>query len=259
MPSANIMYLYSQLLGVCPQENILWEDLTGREHLMFYGRLKGLEGEELEQAVKYRLAQVDLLTAGDKNAGAYSGGMKRRLCVAMCLVGNPKCVILDEPSTGLDPKARKDLWNVIRKASKTAAVLLTTHSMEEAEILCNRIGIFMEGKLRCLGSAADLKGRLGDGFYIHVECADKNNVVPHNYMMAALPGIQLMNQLNGTYNYQISSAHTNLSKILFTLMANSDKSTKSDKEAVSMIQDWSVRNTTLEQVFIRITAEGTLQ
>ncbi len=142
------------LIGVCPQGDVIWEDLTGREHLQFYGRLKGMEGKDLDAVVNYRLQQVDLLDAGNKKAGAYSGGMKRRLCVAIALVGNPKVVILDEPSTGLDPKARKDLWRVIRQASKTSAVLLTTHSMEEAEQLCTNIGIFISGRINCIGSAS---------------------------------------------------------------------------------------------------------
>jgi ABC-type multidrug transport system ATPase subunit len=270
------------LLGVCPQENILWEELTGREHLMFYGRLKGLTGPELDAAVNYRLGQVDLLQAGDRFAGGYSGGMKRRLCVAMALVGNPRVVILDEPSTGLDPKARKDLWRVIKKAANTAPILLTTHSMEEAEVLCSRIGIFMKGRLRCIGTAGELKARSGDGFYIHIECVDKETEVVDEYLRKKLEGLKLLNKLNGTYNYQISSNFTSLSKILFVLMANGDNATKQDRDMVARIQDWyivislfslslslsetnvkstlyrGVMNTTLEQAFVKITEEGTL-
>jgi ABC-type multidrug transport system ATPase subunit len=95
------------LLGVCPQDNIIWPELTAREHLQFFGKLKGLNGAELNQAVETRLKEVDLFTVADKNAGAFSGGMKRRLCVAIALVGNPRVVILDEPSTGLDPKGQE--------------------------------------------------------------------------------------------------------------------------------------------------------
>ena len=83
------------LLGVCPQGDVLWEELTGREHLRFYGMLKGMYGDILKTAVDFRLLQVDLLVAGDKKAGEYSGGMKRRLCVAIALIGNPRVIILD--------------------------------------------------------------------------------------------------------------------------------------------------------------------
>jgi ABC-type multidrug transport system ATPase subunit len=239
------------LLGVCPQENVLWEDLTGREHLNFYGRLKGMTGETLTKAVNYRLGQVDLLTAGDKASGAYSGGMKRRLCVAIALVGNPRVVILDEPSTGLDPKARRDLWQVIRQATKTAAVLLTTHSMEEAETLCSRIGIFIKGRLRCLGTASDLKQRLGDGYYVHVMTKKEGNEnAVEDYLKKSIPGLELLNSLNGTRNYQVGAKDSSLAGILKTLMVGNDDGSK---EVMEQIEDWGVENTTLEQVFVEIT------
>jgi ABC-type multidrug transport system ATPase subunit len=242
------------LLGVCPQGDVVWEELTGREHLRFYGRLKGMEGQVLENAVNYRLQQVDLLTAGDKKAGAYSGGMKRRLCVAMALVGNPRVVILDEPSTGLDPKARKDLWKVIRQASKKAAVLLTTHSMEEAEMLCTNIGIFIAGRINCIGSAPDLKARLGKGYYVHIACErnGKEDVV-QEYLQKAIPGLSLINNLNGTLNFQVSGDDTTLSHILSSLVADIN-GLPEKKNALANIQDWGVENTTLEQVFIKITS-----
>jgi ABC-type multidrug transport system ATPase subunit len=88
------------LLGVCPQDNIIWEDLTGAEHLRFYGRLKNLSGDKLAAEVKYRLQQVDLWSVHNKKAGQYSGGMKRRLCVAIALIGTPRVILMDEPTTG---------------------------------------------------------------------------------------------------------------------------------------------------------------
>eukprot|EP00741_Cyanophora_paradoxa_P000096 tig00000057_g92.t1 len=122
------------VMGVCPQHDLLWENLTGREHLRFYGRLKGLRGKLLEDSITYRLGQVSLLEAQNKAAGAFSGGMKRRLSVAIALMGNPDVVLLDEgglrcrPSTGLDPASRRSLWDVINEYKKSCAMLLTTHS-----------------------------------------------------------------------------------------------------------------------------------
>ncbi|CAN7073344.1 unnamed protein product [Brassica oleracea var. botrytis] len=100
-------------MGVCPQHDLLWETLTGREHLLFYGRLKNIKGSALTQAVEESLKSVSLFDGGvgDKPAGNYSGGMKKRLSVAISLIGNPKVVYLDEPSTGLDPASRKNLWD----------------------------------------------------------------------------------------------------------------------------------------------------
>jgi hypothetical protein len=112
--------------------------LPGREHLLFYARIKALSGKRLRRAVDDALRSVNLLGVGEELVGGYSGGMKRRLSVAIALVGDPSVVYLDEPSTGLDPASRQLLWNVIRAARRERAVVLTTHSMEEAEALCDR-------------------------------------------------------------------------------------------------------------------------
>ena len=153
-------------LGICPQDNVLWDDLTGPEHMYFYGRLKGLKGVELSNEVNYWLEQVDLLSSKNKLSSQYSGGMKRRLCVAMALIGSPSVVLLDEPTTGLDPASKRALWDVVNMKKKECSILLTTHSMEEAEALCDRLGIFISGRLATLGPPSDLKRRYGTGFYL---------------------------------------------------------------------------------------------
>ncbi|XP_070027324.1 ABC transporter A family member 7-like isoform X3 [Nicotiana sylvestris] len=114
-------------MGVCPQHDLLWEKLTGREHLLFYGRLKNLIGADLTQAVEESLKSVNLFHGGvaDKQTGKYSGGMKRRLSVAISLIGDPKVVYMDEPSTGLDPASRNNLWNVVKRAKQDRAIILT--------------------------------------------------------------------------------------------------------------------------------------
>ncbi|XP_021733807.1 ABC transporter A family member 10-like [Chenopodium quinoa] len=124
----NMDEIYS-MIGVCPQDNLLWETLTGREHLMFYGRLKGLRDAALKEAVEESLKNVNLYYGGfaDKQTGKYSGGMQRRLSVAISLIGDPKVVFMDEPSTGLDPASRNNLWNVVKRAKQDRAIVLTTH------------------------------------------------------------------------------------------------------------------------------------
>ena len=116
--------------------------MTAREHLLFYGRLKGLNGKTLDDEVNEVLEDVQLTFAADRPCGNYSGGMKRRLSVANSLVGNPKVVYLDEPSTGLDPASRRTLWDCIVAAKgNDKSIVLTTHSMEEADALCDRLAI----------------------------------------------------------------------------------------------------------------------
>jgi ABC-type multidrug transport system ATPase subunit len=185
-------------MSVCPQDNLLWESLTGEEHLYFpfpslaqpffnptcraasdhrpsasrppcryfYGRLKNLQGAALDAAVDEALKGVNLAeqSTRQKLSGEYSGGMKRRLSVAISLIGNPLVVYLDEPSTGLDPASRHQLWEAILKAKKDRTIILTTHSMEEAEVLCDKIGIFVAGELRCYGAPQQLTHRYGSNY-----------------------------------------------------------------------------------------------
>ncbi|XP_072976884.1 ABC transporter A family member 7-like isoform X2 [Typha angustifolia] len=145
-------------IGVCPQKDLIWEFLTGREHLVFYGRLRNLRGTSLQYAVDDTLKSLDLYEGNVSNqlAGKYSGGMKRRLSVAISLIGDTQAVFLDEPTTGLDPVSKYQLWQAIKLAKRDRAMILTTHSMEEAELLCDRVGIVINGRLQCLGTANEL-------------------------------------------------------------------------------------------------------
>jgi ABC-type multidrug transport system ATPase subunit len=144
------------MMGVCPQDNVLWDDLTGPEHLRFYGRLKNVSGPQLEEEIDELLKAVNLHEDKSKKARQYSGGMKRRLSVACSLIGHPRIVLLDEPSTGLDPASRRQLWALINQRKKTCAMLLTTHAMEEADVLCDKIGIFSAGELKCIGTSSEV-------------------------------------------------------------------------------------------------------
>lgn len=167
-----------QRIGYCPQFDAHFMNMTGKEHVELYGSIKGIPQEFVKEAASAKLAQVGLNEFDSNRLSAtYSGGMKRKLSVACATIGEPATIFLDEPSTGMDPLARRDLWRVISqmvsgdKASKTS-VILTTHSMEECEALCPRIGIMAGGKLQCLGSAQQLKSRFGHGFQIEAKVKD---------------------------------------------------------------------------------------
>ena len=115
---------------------------------------------------------MGLTKYADLTAGTYSGGNKRKLMVAQAMIGNPPIILLDEPSTGMDPEARRDMWNVITRISskkKQASVILTTHSMEEAEALSKRIAILVDGELKCIGNKQKLKDNFGQGFEIDIK------------------------------------------------------------------------------------------
>lgn len=157
-----------QVMGVCPQHDILWRQLTAREHLELFAGLKDLDPAKISGEVDERLQDVSLTAAADIPAGSYSGGMKRRLSVAIALIGDPKIVFLDEPTTGMDPVSRRGVWNLIERVKRGRVTLLTTHSMEEADILGDKIAIMKGGRIAALGTSLRLKNRFGSGYTVSV-------------------------------------------------------------------------------------------
>ena len=158
-------------IGFCPQFDALFELLTAREHLQLYARIKGICEVDIRRVVESKIAEMGLLEYADRPAGTYSGGNKRKLSVAIAMIGEPSIVFLDEPSTGMDPVARRFMWEIISDIvtkREKCSLILTTHSMEECEALCTRIGIMVGGVLRCLGSSQRLRGKYGHGFQIEV-------------------------------------------------------------------------------------------
>lgn len=159
-------------IGYCPQFDALLEFLTVREHLEMYARIKGVPQYRLEDVVKEKIVEFDLLQHADKPSFALSGGNKRKLSVAIAMIGDPPIVILDEPSTGMDPIAKRFMWEVISRLSTRrgkSAVILTTHSMNEAQALCTRMGIMVGGRLRCIGSPQHLKTRFGNHLELEIK------------------------------------------------------------------------------------------
>ncbi|RHY02314.1 hypothetical protein DYB25_008542 [Aphanomyces astaci] len=161
-----------RLVGYCPQFDALFDLLTVREHLELFAKIKGVPWKDVNMVVVEKMRQMNLNSFEHKLAGTLSGGNKRKLSVAMAMIGSPPIIFLDEPSTGMDPVSRRFMWDVIADVSTTqkeSTIVLTTHSMEECEALCTRVGIMVGGRLRCLGSVQHLKSRFGDGFMVHAK------------------------------------------------------------------------------------------
>lgn len=144
------------LLNVSPQETAVAPALSVEENLIFMARVYGADKQSAKRAADQVLERLRLTDRAKDRAGKLSGGLMRRLSVGMALITNPKLVFLDEPTLGLDVVARRELWKFIREISSYAAVVLTTHYLEEAESLCNRIAIMSSGKISAVGSAAQL-------------------------------------------------------------------------------------------------------
>ncbi|KIZ07740.1 hypothetical protein MNEG_0209 [Monoraphidium neglectum] len=237
------------LMGVCPQHDLLWETLTGREHLTFYGRLKGLQGKALLEAVESGLRAVNLWNNGvaDKQARQYSGGMKRRLSVAISFVGDPLVVYLDEPSTGLDPASRRNLWDVVKSNKAGRGIVLTTHSMEEAETLCDRLGIFVDGRLVCIGNPKEITSRYGGYLVMTLTVAGGQESQARAFVERLAPNARLTYSVGGTLKFELPSDEVSLSGV-FAAMAAAKADSSSQRLRVL---DWGVANATLEEVFIK--------
>ncbi|KAG2302511.1 hypothetical protein Bca52824_031162 [Brassica carinata] len=222
-------------MGVCPQH----------ETSSLYGRLKNIKGSALTQAVEESLKSVSLFDGGvgDKPAGNYSGGMKRRLSVAISLIGNPKVVYLDEPSTGLDPASRKNLWDVIQRAKQNTAIILTTHSMEEAEFLCDRLGIFVDGALQCIGNSKELKSRYGGSYVFTMTTSSEHEDDVERLVATVSPNAKKVYHLAGTQKFELPKQEVRIAEVF--------RAVEKAKSNFTVFA-WGLADTTLEDVFIKV-------
>ena len=157
------------MFGYCPQFDAIFYYMTVKENLEFYSRIKGVDPEKINEIVQAMIESMTLSKYTDKLAGRLSGGNKRKLSVAISMICNPPIVLLDEPSTGMDPEARRFMWAVIHKLttkSQSNCVIMTTHSMDEAETLCKRMGIMVNGEFVCMGTSNYIKETYGYGYEI---------------------------------------------------------------------------------------------
>jgi ATP-binding cassette subfamily A (ABC1) protein 3 len=153
-----------KILGVCPQHDVLFEFLTAEDHLKLFAAFKGTSANLIDDQVKKMLHDIDLYDVKDQLSKTLSGGQKRKLSVAIAMIGNSKIVMLDEPTSGMDTTARRKLWEMLKKNKAGRIVILTTHYMDEADILGDRIAIMAEGDVQCTGSSLFLKNRYGVGY-----------------------------------------------------------------------------------------------
>jgi len=160
-----------RLIGVVPQENSLDRYLTARENLELHARLHGMAKGVYRERIDRLLELFGLAGRQHDFPDTFSGGMQRRLVVARALVHEPRVLFLDEPTTGLDPQSRRAVWDYIRSIAGTMTIFLTTHYLDEAEQLCDRLAIMDHGKLIALGSTAELKARLSGGVIYRIELA----------------------------------------------------------------------------------------
>uniref|UniRef100_A0A669DIM3 P-type phospholipid transporter n=1 Tax=Oreochromis niloticus TaxID=8128 RepID=A0A669DIM3_ORENI len=240
-----------QNMGYCPQFDAIDELLTGREHLYLYARLRGVPESEIPRVAEWGIQKLGLSEYAGRCAGTYSGGNKRKLSTAIAMIGCPALVLLDEPTTGMDPHSRRFLWNAIMSVIQDGrAVVLTSHSMEECEALCTRLAIMVNGTFKCLGTIQHLKYKFGDGYVVTMKIKPaKAGLSPElepveSFMETSFPGCVQREKHYNTLQYEIASS--SLARIFQLVVANKDRLS---------IEDYSVSQTTLDQVFVNFAKQ----
>lgn len=268
----------SKGVSVCPQFDTVWDDLSVEEHLYFYCKCRGISSARAQVTARNIAKAVGL--DGDSfrmNALQLSGGMRRRLSIAIALLGGSNILILDEPTTGLDPSTRRSIWTIIDNIKKdnNKCVVITTHSMEEADALCTKIGILCDGRLEAIGSQAHLKNKFSNGvkltFMLNVQC-EGNTSNPNHLQSMKAAEFEELNKLDSkisdliSENYQreqSSNLHTiprNQWHIIATYMiALSDKHKVFEIFAKieqfceeNGIIEWGFSQSSLEDVYLKV-------
>jgi len=227
-------------IGVVPQENSLDRYLTARENLELHARLHTMEPKKYKERIDELLELFGLAGRQHDFPDTFSGGMQRRLVVARALIHEPEVLFLDEPTTGLDPQSRRAVWDYIRSIAGKMTIFLTTHYLEEAEQLCERIAIMDHGRLITMGSSTELKAQLTGGAVYEIEFADEAE-----HYSAALRKMSCVGRL------ETSGRVVSVTLERWECLA----------EVVSALNGAelrriSLREKTLEEVFISLTGKG---
>ncbi|KAF4012943.1 hypothetical protein G4228_003028 [Cervus hanglu yarkandensis] len=240
-------------MGYCPQINPLWPDITLQEHLQIYGAVKGLRASDVPEVTDRITNALDLKEYLQKPVKKLPAGIKRKLCFALSMLGSPPVTLLDEPSTGMDPKAKQHMWRAIRTAFKNRkrAAILTTHYMEEAEAVCDRVAVLVSGRLRCIGTVQHLKSKFGKGYFLEIKLKDWIEDLEVDRLQREIQCI-----------FPNASRQESFSTILAYKIPKEDVQSLSqsfskleEAKHTFAIEEYSFSQATLEQVFVELTKE----
>lgn len=235
------------LVGFCPQNLVVWEHLTTRENLLFMADMYGVPRREGVPRVKALLEQLRLDEKSDELSSKLSGGMKRRLNLALALVHEPKVVVLDEPSAGLDPQSRIVVHDFIqdlgRKEGKT--VILTTHEMDVADRLSGRVAIIDHGRLQVVDAPERLKNTVGEGDTVVLRVRDASRAQEAAKAAAAIEGVRGAIAISREVRFSALNSATRLREVYAVLQRLGIE-----------VEDASLRKNTLEDVFISVTGRA---
>ncbi|CAD8167077.1 unnamed protein product [Paramecium pentaurelia] len=236
-----------QHVGICPQFDCIWENLTPIEHLQLFGRIKGLTGQDLQQAVKYFIKTMQLDLFVKTKAGQLSGGNKRKLCVADALIGGSDITFFDEPSTGVDPISRRFLFNTLQRniQLRNCSAIMTTHTIEEAESLSQRLGILIAGQFKCLGTPQYLRQKYNKGYQIEIKHNNEQIQEIADSVIKMFPNSQIMeDKRNGFMTFKFEDED-------FSFYRTFQYFEKLIKE--NLIVDFQINENSLEHIFIHLS------
>ena len=229
-----------ELIGVAPQETTISEHLNSWENLSLIGRVHRIDSKELRKRSEELLETVGLLERAKDRVGKFSGGMKRRLNLIMALVPDPEILFLDEPTLGLDPQSRRAIWDYIAELKGKKTILLTTHYLEEADVLSDRVGIIDEGKIVALGTPDELKKKISD--------TNTMIISAENLSAEAIGGLRTMDRYaevdSASGNLRVSGKDLNFREIMDYLHSQG-----------IVVRSAALEQPTLEDVFLQITGK----
>ncbi|KAG0229733.1 ATP-binding cassette sub- A member 1 [Actinomortierella wolfii] len=283
------------MMGVCPQHDILFDDLSALEHIELYAGLKNVPAADIPALAEERLKAVRLWKVKDRMSRTYSGGMKRRLSMVISTLGDPKIIFMDEPTTGMDPVNRRNVWSFIEKFKKGRIIVLTTHSMEEADVLGDRICIMAHGRLRAIGNGVHLKNKFGSGYRVNLVTEPATTDKVKSVIERMIPGAELTDDSAGALIYQLPAEATPMIPSLVRWLEGVDAGTgggnslpsssstasslssKQQQHAAAtigasppslelpaeasetLIQGWGISQISLEDVFLRVIRDANPQ
>ena len=234
-------------IGIVPQFDVLYPELSVSEHLQMYAGLKGVTNKDNLEWALYIAKKValggELFHRPCKNL---SRDMKQRLSIAIALLSNPKILFLDEPTTGLDPAMKRSIWEIIEQLQENRCIVLTTHAMDEAEALCTRVGIMVQGRLKCIGTPLQLQKRYGGTFeLVFTQSQSKRDL--DDFLNHFSKSAKCVSSFGQTLVYTIDNTHMDLTSLFTMVLQGKDQ---------GLYSEWGISNTLLEEVLCAVLAES---
>ncbi|XP_070500324.1 phospholipid-transporting ATPase ABCA3-like isoform X2 [Chironomus tepperi] len=244
-----------KFIGYCPQFDNCIPELTGRETLKIFALIRGIKMDQINELVNQMSSELDFKQHLDKQVRAYSGGNRRKLSTALALLGNPELIFLDECTTGVDPQARRQIWNAIKRIRDnhrlSSSIVITSHSMDECEALCTRIGIMVDGQFQCLGPVQHLKNKFSKGFVLTVKTGFTDEEMMTNLrelIVRKFLDVELKRRHNDCLEFHLTNVEMKYSEIFMKL----------EEIKVEMgIEDYKLTQMSLEQVYLNNCKQGT--